>query len=328
MKRLTVPLIAIALIAAAYIMHLQKGSDATEPAADRPSPPTEVEPLSALQKKDGREGSGEVSIPDSIAPLVTVEPEPEPEIALLVGAQRKANDALVADLGEKLDMNDVQLVALQKVHAQRLDELTELVGDWDGEGGEALPKLRKMKEVGALMRGAGLREDLRDILTEDQLKAFDADQKKVWDREVESRAYKDLAKINRVLELSEEQKDEVFALLHEDAGENLEADQDLVAFLSRTSAMLETPGNGDQGGDHIDMIKMLSQMPEYGGENQDGQDEQTYLAEFEQRETAEIEERVERFAQVLDEAQLDRYRQHLDSSNQVLNMVRARRPQP
>ena len=33
-------------------MHLQKGSDATEPAVDRPSPPTKVEPLSALKKKD------------------------------------------------------------------------------------------------------------------------------------------------------------------------------------------------------------------------------------------------------------------------------------
>gem|GEM_PF-5964601 len=40
------------LIPAAYLMHLRKGSDATEPAVDRPSPPTKVEPLSALKKKD------------------------------------------------------------------------------------------------------------------------------------------------------------------------------------------------------------------------------------------------------------------------------------
>ena len=165
-----------------------------------------------------------------------------------------------------------------------------------------------MEDICALVRNKGLREDLENVLSEQQLQAFDEREERREQDTIEARAYRDLAKINAVVQLKDSQKQEVLGILLEQAPERIEQEADARAFMSLTYGELANTmdtflvrGLGNM------MNSDAGQNPnvEYGStEHQQSVQEQN---------ATRIARELSSLKEVLDDDQLARYRKHLET---------------
>lgn len=224
--------------------------------------------------------------------------------------QKKTHENLLADLARKLNLNEEQKGHLAKVLDGRMEEIRRKMKKGKEEKGEF-----QMKEIGALIRGEGMRESIAVFLSDKQLSAYDSHKKEEWSRQVESRAYKDLAQINSILELNEAQKDQVYEILYEDAGTKMEANRDVQAFMGMLSGQM---GVGiDVGDDGVADMMELTVMLESEGDL----DENEIMRQMQERRTTRNAEKIDRMKPILDDQQLERYREHLESPTPLLQQM-------
>ena len=162
-----------------------------------------------------------------------------------------------------------------------------------------------LMQAGGIIRGAGLRDDLEDLLSDEQLATFDEREEQSWQTQVESHAYRELSKLIPLLELTDEQKDQAFALLQASSAEKLRGDADVRAFMALQKGQPPT---------RMELTDLAE--ADFLAEAFEGPAPMTPGSpEFESRLAelvgGQINAKVELLAPVLDERQTKRYRDHL-----------------
>ena len=205
----------------------------------------------------------------------------------------------VAELAKKLGLDANQEARLQA---------------WfDGEFEKIAAEENGTHKLGKLLRQNSIDEALADILTDGQAVAYEEMKTNEHNRKVESRALKDLAKLNTILDLTQEQKDAAYELLYEDAGKKVDAS------ASNPSAMTFSINGTDIDIDDLGLggitdIARQIEGPDQGGNPGGKVDWRQLRMEQNQR---RIDAKVDRLAPVLTEDQAAQYRQHLESKSQA-----------
>lgn len=196
---------------------------------------------------------------------------------------------------------------VEKVFARREKELASLLAAMtSGEAGDDKEIFRK---ICALIRNKGLREDLAGVLSKEQLAAFDAREAKRGRESVEAKAYRDMADINAVVQLTDSQKQEVLGALMEQAPRKLEQEADARAFMSLTFGSLaaEMESSGFRG-----LTNMVAETMKEGSADIDIYGEE-YRKLVEEQKAERIGNELSSLQHILNETQLNRYREHLEA---------------
>jgi hypothetical protein len=209
------------------------------------------------------------------------------------------------ELTADLDLSAAQTSALSKVFKRREKELAQLLSGSDqafpGNDGETL------KRICALLRHKGLRAELADLLSKEQLESFDRREERRVQSRLEARAYRDLAKVNEVAELSGEQKQEVFDALLKAAPAKVEEEANARAFMSLTYGPLAAEMDPS----------VVTQMTGLINPGADGQPDVAFgSGEYskwqKEQQAGRIERELALLEEVLNSDQLTRYREHLE----------------
>ncbi len=230
---------------------LLSSQDGTPPETASTSPPASTAPgaPSAPQPPDktvaastGGNATTEAdakpySANEELAKLESMSPHPgQDEMARRLSVK---HEQLLKDLTDQLSLSDAQAADLNTVLDARVKAFRASLDQKAGPDAEK----EMITKAGSLIRGTGLREELAGILTEKQLASFDEREKKIWESQVDSQAYRELSKLTPVLKLTEEQKDRVFEQLQTSSEKKLKQDGNVRAFMALTQN--KTPNQVD-----------------------------------------------------------------------------------
>jgi L-asparaginase II len=168
-----------------------------------------------------------------------------------------------------------------------------------------------IKKAGGLIRGAGLREDLAGVVSEKQLAAFDGREEEIRQSQVDSLAYRELAKIAPVLNLKEDQKDRIFELLQASSSEKLKVDGDARAFM----ALMQNQAPGKM--ELTDPAEAVFFHEVMDGPNALAPDSPEFKKRIMEFVGGRTRKQVELLAPVLDPGQKQRYHDHLVSKSML-----------
>jgi len=217
-------------------------------------------------------------------------------------------DMQITAMVKELGLNASQEKALRAFYAEQLEKV-----DF-ANGMSAMGDADKMKEMAAALRGDGLNDAMKNVLSADQMEGLEAMQERKQNSKIESRAMKDLAKLQQTLDLSEDQKQKVYDVLMEDAEKSLESQSD-ADYVTRS--MMSSMGVKMDLGD-MDMGSVMSL-------HTDGEDAPTdrasMIKQMKENRQKKIDAKVERLAPVLDESQQQQYRKSLENKGGMFNMM-------
>ena len=217
-------------------------------------------------------------------------------------------DMQITAMVKELGLNASQETALRAFYAEQLEKV-------DFEGGmSSVGDPEKTREMAAALRGDGLNDAMENVLSADQMEGLETMQERKKNNEIESRAMKDLSKLQQSLDLSEDQKQKVYDVLMQDAQKKLAAQSD-ADYVTR--AMMSNMGIEMDLGD-MDMGSVMTLHTD--GENAPT-DRASIIQKMKDDRQKRIDEKVARLAPVLNETQQQQYRKSLESQGGVLNMM-------
>ncbi len=226
--------------------------------------------------------------------------------------QKEEFDIRIAAMVKELGLDANQEKALRAFFDKQLKVLDE--GDVMSMGGDA----ESMKKLAAALRGDGLNDAMQDVFTDDQMEGLEAMQGRKKNRMIESHAMKDLAKLQGTLDLADDQKDEVYTILVEDAEKALDeqSDANFVMKDMMSSVMGGTGIEMDMGDMDFSSLMAL----ESGGE-ESFVDKANIIQKMKDDHQKKINAKVERLAPVLNETQLEQYRKSLENKGGMFKMM-------
>ncbi|BDS06432.1 hypothetical protein NT6N_14720 [Oceaniferula spumae] len=307
--------IALGFAAAWFIKPTTEQADASTAEAPRPaSRASTVANTSPEEKSRSLTRSG-VTIQSATS---MDDLDPETKKAMAEGQQRQSEmmrkrfsdqfDMKIAAMVKDLGLNAEQEKALREFYAEQLKKID--LSDMASFGTDP----DKMKEMAAAIRGDGLNDFMKSHLSEDQMEGLEAYQERKKKSKIESAALKDLAKLQQNLDLSQEQKDDVYGILMEDAEKRMDAQSD-ADYVAR--AMMSSYGMEMDLGD-MDMGSVISlASPDNGGNI----DQATVIQQMKENRQKQIDEKVQRLSPVLNETQQAQYRKSLENKGGMLNMM-------
>jgi hypothetical protein len=257
---------------------------------------------------------------EELAELEAMSPHPsQDEMARRLSVK---HEQLLKDLTADLGLNDTEAAGVKKV----LDALLKAFrASLDPETKPVASPQQREKEMvtkaGGLIRGAGLREQLKEVFSEQQLATFDEREEKIFQSQVESLAYRELAKIAPVLKLKEDQKNRIFELLQMSAAEKLKQDGDARAFM----ALMQNQAPAKMELTDFAEANFLSSALD--GPNPLSPDSPEFKKQILKVVGGQIRKQVQLLAPVLDQKQKNRYREYLVSKS-VLPMFGIKFPAP
>lgn len=221
-------------------------------------------------------------------------------------AMKKKFDQRIANIVRELGLNGDQEKALRAFFDKKLDQL-----DID-DPEELMNDPAKLKEMADAMRGKGMREHMKEFLSEDQLVKLDALEKRKHKNKVEGRAMKDLAKLQQNMDLTEDQKNDVYGVLLRDAEDSVKNQSDADLLMR---SYMEGMGMGiDMGDEDLGVIMQLQSLG-------DDANPLEAIKEIQAERQKTIDARVENMAAVMDESQLKQYRSHLENQGGMMRMM-------
>jgi hypothetical protein len=294
--------------------------DSAPGAPPAPQPPEETVAVRTRGAGPAVANAKPYSANEELAKLEAMSPHPsQDEMARRLSVKHAQ---LLKDLTADLALGDAQVAGLKNVLDTRVKDFRASL---DAKAGPGVPPEIREKEMitkaGSLIRGAGLREDLAGILSEKQLTAFDEREEKIWQSQVESLAYRELAKITPVLNLKEEQKNRAFELLQTSSAEKLKEDGDVRAFMA---LMQNQAPNKMELTDFAEADFLAAAMD---GPNAMSPDSPEFKKQIMKVVDGQIRKQVELLASVLDQGQQQRYHDHLISKS-LLPMFGIKLPAP
>lgn len=216
-------------------------------------------------------------------------------------AQCKKN--LVADF----NLSAEEAAGVEKVFARREAELAGRLARM--HSGEAADDMENFRKICALLRNKGLREDLVGVLSPQKLASFDSNEANREREAIEARAYRDMADINATVLLNDSQKQQVLAALMNNAPVKVEREADARAFMTLNYGQMLTDADSSS-------IRGLANMVS-AGLNDEMPDIDIDSSQYQQWTQANKTERIENelsvLQNILDEKQLTRYREHLET---------------
>jgi hypothetical protein len=310
MHRKSLSILAICLVGIAVaLMLLNQKNDSdsasnsiTEPSGTRIS---QREGNSTTNSRSNRERASQRNTETSLMeqPIVI---ETNPMTAMWLEQARKGFVATQQHLVSDLGLDARQSEQLDAIFARRANELAELLAsnvEMDAVDGQ-----EHMKKIAALIRNKGLRDDLARVLSAEQLAAFDAAEATRVRETVEARAYHDLAQINEVAQLTDDQKPQVLGILAQQAAAKVEEEADSRAFMSLMFGGLAA----DMDSSHIrSLTNMVNADPTQASNLEYGSAE--YMQWVEGKKKERIHKELSALQNVLTENQLERYRGHLEA---------------
>jgi hypothetical protein len=210
---------------------------------------------------------------------------------------------LVADL----NLSAEETAEVEVVFARRETELGGLLARM--HSGEAADDGETMREICGLFRNKGLREDLAGILSAEKLATFDANEANRERETIEARAYREMADINAVILLTDNQKQPVLAALMKSAPARVEQEADARAFMTLHYGQMLTDVDSSS-------IRGLANMVSAGlnYEMPAVEIDSSHYQQWTQANKAErIGHELSILQPILDEDQITRYREHLEA---------------
>ncbi len=214
--------------------------------------------------------------------------------------QSKKN--LVADL----NLSTEEAAGVEKIFARRDTELAGLLAKM--HSGEAAHDVETMREICGLLRNKGLREDLAGILSPEKLATFDTNEEIRQRETIEARAYRDMADINDVVSLTDDQKQQTLAALIKNAPASVEHEADARAFMTLNYGQMLTDVDSSSIRGLANMVSagLNYEMPDVDF------DSSQYQEWTQTNKTERINNELSTLQNILDEKQLTRYREHLE----------------
>jgi hypothetical protein len=210
---------------------------------------------------------------------------------------------LLADL----NLSAEETTGVKEIFARREAELAGLLADM--HAGEAADDMELLRQICALLRNKGLREDLAGVLSVRNLASFDANEANRERETIEARAYRDMADINAVVLLTEAQKQQALAALMKSAPARVEKEADTRAFMTLNYGQMLTDVDSSS-------IRGLANMVSAGlnDEVPAVEIDSSHYQQWTQANKAErIGHELSILQSILDEDQLARYREHLEA---------------
>ncbi len=234
-----------------------------------------------------------------------IEEAQEKQAQLMKRGLQSKFDLRIARLVESLGLDAGQEKLLRDYVENRLEGIdASTLGGMSG-----MPDEEKLAELAALLRGDGIVDELSPHLNDEQRDSLDAVTERERRNSVEARALKQLSRLQGTLDLDETQRDEVYGVLMEDADSWLDRQSD-ADFVMRE--MMSTMGVEMELGD-MDMSAMM--------EMHHADDPAEVMQQMREEMARQREAKVERLSGILDEDQLDRYRQSLENQGGMMNMM-------
>lgn len=216
----------------------------------------------------------------------------------------KSKKNLVADL----ELSAPEAAAVEQTFARREAELAGLIAQM--KPSEGVDDLEVFRKVSALLRNKGLGEDLAGVLSAEKMARFQTNEAD-REREIfEARAYRDMADINAVVQLTDPQRQQVLAALVKNAPRKVEHEADALVFKTLLSGSYGTDSDPSQ-------TRFLADLISAGMNKEISDDFDMYSPEFRQWKEAKRAEHMKSelslLQEILDEKQLTRYREHLEA---------------
>jgi hypothetical protein len=302
-----VAIVGIALgFAVAWFVKPDSPGTATSPEASPPSRVHAPEPSTAPKEPRVTTRSTNVKKRDSIeegnSPRVTtrvIDGNNSSFEKMMKKRQEKKFDARIARLVKELNLTPEQEKELLAQWSKKTEGLAEMMRSGKG--------MENPGDIAKLMSGSGIEETLEPLLSDEQKAELTALQEREFDNRVESRALKSLAKLS-FLDLKSDQKDAVMDILYDQAEEREKSGSAGGAMMS-----VMTEGLGiELDIDSLGIGGIIEEQIEGGNENTDQNDIMKRMKESSQK---RIDEKVKALEPVLDEDQLTRYRESLESKN-------------
>ncbi len=216
-------------------------------------------------------------------------------------AQCKKN--LVVDL----NLSAEEAAGVEKVFARREAELSGLLARM--HSGEASHDVETMRKICALLRNKGLRVEMAGVLSAQKLAALEANEASRERETIEARTYRDMADINDVVLLTDSQKQQVLAALVKNAPARVEHGADARAFMTLNYGQMLTDVDSSSIRGLANMVSagLKYEMPDVDFESSQ------YQQWTQANKTERIANELSSLRSILDEKQLVRYREHLES---------------
>lgn len=270
---------------------------------DRPAPSRATAEASPKIEVRPEDGAGD----DEIDPEVRGQMEE---------AQRQQREVMMRGIRSKFDLRISRIVEELGLDEQQEAELRAYVdGQLEGVDMASMMNMagpgnaEKITELATVLRGDGIAGHLDPHLSDEQREGLEAMQVRQRETAVESRALKELSKIQGSLDLSDEQKDQVYTVLVDDAGAWLDnqSDGDFVAREMMSSMGMEMDfGDMDMGA--------FAEMEGPG-------DRREVMLRMREEVEQRREQKIERMRPILSGIQLERYRRSLESQGGMFNMM-------
>lgn len=210
----------------------------------------------------------------------------------------KQDEAKIAELAAKLGLSPAQEAKLREhFKARRLAFASMLSGE---PGGGSLDALQ----------GDGLDEFAAHELTPEQKELYEANKEATRQRQVESKALKDLAQITDVVELRPGQRDSLYQILHDRADASFGQETAETKAAAIVADGLGIPFDSDAIGASV-------VVPDGAGVP----DGAAILEQMKEQRRKQVEEQVDALSSVLDAQQLHTYRTHLETRGPFLDGV-------
>lgn len=216
-------------------------------------------------------------------------------------------DLSLKNLLADLNLSAEETTGVKEIFARREAELAGLLAKM--HAGEAADDMELLRQICALLRNKGLREDLAGVLSSRSLASFDANEARRERETIEARAYRDMADINAVVLLTDSQKQLVLAAIMKNAPARVEHEADTHAFMTLNYGQMLTDVDSSS-------IRGLANMVSAGLSDEIpavGIDSTQYQRWTQAKKAARIERDLSVLQPILDHDQLARYREHLEA---------------
>jgi|GEM_PF-4470261 len=296
---------------------LAKPETATPPEAS-PGPGSKVARDRPAEPPEGRGTGGKVQARSIVVGGDASERSPEMREAqdrmatAMDERQRQQDEKRIAELVAALGLDAGQEAELRAFFDKRRRAMTGMWGGGDPE---------KAMEA---MKPSQLDEMLGELLSPEQQRAYDELKETQRGREVDALALRDLASMTRAVDLRPDQRDAVYEILHQDAGERIDRRAE-----SGQGAMMSVMGDGvafEMNDELFDFGETMEELGRQAGEELgpsagEAPDEQVMIRRMREAMQQRIDRQVARFEGVLDEAQLAKYRGSLESRSSFFDAM-------
>jgi len=229
----------------------------------------------------------------------------------LTDFQRKKFETRLAKLAAELNLSPEQQ---EKIRAAMEERFSKLGGLFDFNSGTSDEKSHRIIDLSEMMKTDGLDEATAGVLSDTQKEQYAGFKGKELQNRIESRTLKDLGNVTNVLELTPEQRDEVYQVLAQQAAEREQR-------ASSTGMMnVFTEGMGVQIDDELGLQDLMqeqmdSQMAGNKGSKAD------MLKTMRETINQRAEAKAEALRPHLTDSQYQQYRSHLQTkAASMLNM--------